>query len=416
MITVIGTVFSLTIVIFTLTSGQYTPRMLKNLSSDRGLRIVLGAYIATFVYALLVLRTLRSSESSAGEFVPVVSTGVAFFLALVCVVLLIYFIYHVINLIQPSTIFDRLHGETRDAVSELPERGEEETAGIPVLEVRSLMSGRPCVLRAEQSGYIQAVQMNQLMDAISSPGVTRVVELPFTVGSFVSAGLEIARLWPATESELDTERREKAHGAIVFGKERNITKDFTFGLRQFTDIALRGLSPSTNDPTTAMQAIDRTEALLVQLSDKELLQRLRRWDLSDEETVILKTRDLSYEDVVEICFDQSRRAALATGQVVFLKRWLDVIVNVAESNDSAERHRPLWMRAHDLARTAPMDLPDQRDALNLTLRIVEISACFKGLAPELEERINRDLTELLPLWDGSSHEEEVRKAIVGARN
>lgn len=420
LITVIGTVFSLTIVAFTLTSGQYTPRMLKNFSSDRGLRIVLGVYIATFVYALLALRTVRSAESSGGEFVPVVSVAVAFLLALVCVVLLIYFIYHVINLIQPSTIFERLHGETSKAISELPDlqnsSATKSTTDKRVSDpmenpgLRLLLSEKPGTLKAEESGYIQDIQMKSLVEAVSSPGVTRVVELPFVIGDFVSAGLDVARIWPANEDELDHEARKQAHEAIVFGKERSIPRDFTFGLRQLTDIALKGLSPSVNDPTTAMQALDRTEALLIQLAGKELPERFEEWNLGDEK-VMLRVANLTFEDVAEISFDQMRRAALNTGQVIFLKRWLEVILNAASANESAERRGSLWSRLLDLARTAPDQLPEERDAFDLTLRITDAAVRFKELEASLRKQIDRDLDEITQLWNEPPYKEDLQKAI-----
>lgn len=420
LITVIGTVFSLTIVAFTLTSGQYTPRMLKNFSSDRGLRIVLGVYIATFVYALLALRTVRSAESSGGEFVPVVSVAVAFLLALVCVVLLIYFIYHVINLIQPSTIFERLHGETSKAISELPDlqnsSATKSTTDKRVSDpmenpgLRLLLSEKPGTLKAEESGYIQDIQMKSLVEAVSSPGVTRVVELPFVIGDFVSAGLDVARIWPANEDELDHEARKQAHEAIVFGKERSIPRDFTFGLRQLTDIALKGLSPSVNDPTTAMQALDRTEALLIQLAGKELPERFEEWNLGDEK-VMLRVANLTFEDVAEISFDQMRRAALNTGQVIFLKRWLEVILNAASANESAERRGSLWSRLLNLARTAPDQLPEERDAFDLTLRITDAAVRFKELEASLRKQIDRDLDEITQLWNEPPYKEDLQKAI-----
>ena len=99
LITVIATVFSLTIVIFALTSGQYSPRMLWSLTSDRRLQVVLGFFVGTFVYCLLVLRLIKVSAGAETGFHPVESVAVAILLALVCVALLIYFIGYVTLLI-----------------------------------------------------------------------------------------------------------------------------------------------------------------------------------------------------------------------------------------------------------------------------------------------------------------------------
>ncbi len=66
-ITVTGVVFSITIVALSLAS-QFGPRLLYNFMRDRGNQFVFGLFIATYLYCLLVLRTIRSGEDHA--FVP----------------------------------------------------------------------------------------------------------------------------------------------------------------------------------------------------------------------------------------------------------------------------------------------------------------------------------------------------------
>lgn len=102
MITVAGVAFSITIVALTLASNQFGPRLLRNFVRDAGNQIVLGTFIATFVYCLLVLRTVRGEDDT--EFVPYVSVtlGVAF--ALTSLGVLIYFIHHVAISIQAENL------------------------------------------------------------------------------------------------------------------------------------------------------------------------------------------------------------------------------------------------------------------------------------------------------------------------
>ena len=57
MITVAGTVFSVTIAAVVYASGQYGPRLLTNFMKDRGNQFTLGTFIATYLYCLLILRT-----------------------------------------------------------------------------------------------------------------------------------------------------------------------------------------------------------------------------------------------------------------------------------------------------------------------------------------------------------------------
>src|SRR5580704_2289917 len=74
-ITVVGVVFSITIVALTLASTQFGPRMLRNFIRDRGTQHTLGAFVATFVYAVLALVAI--GPGAHGEFVPHISVTVA---------------------------------------------------------------------------------------------------------------------------------------------------------------------------------------------------------------------------------------------------------------------------------------------------------------------------------------------------
>ena len=112
-ITVAGVVFSITIVALQLASTQYTPRVLQNFMSDRGNQVVLGVFIGTFAYTLLVLRTVRSADDAGdGAFVPYAAVTVAILLVLASMAFLIYYLDHVTRWIEASSIIDRVTGDT----------------------------------------------------------------------------------------------------------------------------------------------------------------------------------------------------------------------------------------------------------------------------------------------------------------
>ena len=100
-ITVVGLVFSITIVALTLASTQFGPRMLRNFVRDRGTQITLGTFVATFVFSVLTLGSVaHSTPGGHGDFVPHLSITVAIGLVLVDLGVLIYFIHHVAKSIQ----------------------------------------------------------------------------------------------------------------------------------------------------------------------------------------------------------------------------------------------------------------------------------------------------------------------------
>lgn len=109
MITIAGVVFSMTLVALSLTSSQLGPRLLRNFMSDTSTQVVLGTFIATFVYCLLVLRTIRRAEEVA--FVPHLSVSLGVLLAVAGVGVLIYFIHHVSVSIQANEVAARIGTE-----------------------------------------------------------------------------------------------------------------------------------------------------------------------------------------------------------------------------------------------------------------------------------------------------------------
>lgn len=408
LITVIATVFSLTIVTLTLVSGQYSPRMLRSFMADRGLQVVLGAYIGTFVYSLMILR-LISTPGGSGSFNPVVSVAVAVLLALLCVSLLIYFINHVAKIIQSSTIVQMAHGDTMGLVNGLDDfEDSSEAVNDPEEnpEWADLLSEKPDTVKSRNSGYVESMNFEEILDSVVDEN-TKVVEIPPGPGTFVSAGLPVVKIWPARDGGLKSDTEQQANRAFVFGKERTFQQDLAFGLRQLSDIALKGLSPGINDPTTAMQAMDRMEAIFIALGTKSLPNRVQWQEVGGNE-VLVKVGYPSFDDLVGLAFDQVRRAAFTSGQVAVLEKLLEILDRALQTNTSDKRQQALWDRAYAVARQAPREIPDSHDAANLLLRAVKI---LRSATMKQRVRSNKDLDHLAELSDDLPDEGRIRENI-----
>ena len=416
LITVVATVFSLTVVVLQLASSSYTPRIMRSFTSDRGVQAVLGTYIATFLYSLLVLRIIRAPESEGAPFNPVISTTTAVVLTLVCVALLIYFIGHIVNIIQSSKIVGNIHADTLKIVARLddlvdaPAKDPDEPGARS--ELAGLLAGEPLTVLARESGYVQYVGVAGLVEAATGGaqgGKTTVVEIPFGPGRFVAAGLPVVRVWPARQANRRDEDRMR--GALVLDRERSFQQDFAFGLRQLSDIALKGLSPSVNDPTTAMQAMDRIEAIFIALGEKAMPPRVREEEANGA-SVLVKIGYYGFDDVVGLAFDQLRRVSFTSGQVAVLERLLEVLGRAIRANGLPERRRSLWARAYSVARLAPEQVSDPEDAVNLILKAV-------GLGGYLAETgqaslVKGDLKNLVEAAEVLRGGERVRVAVGGA--
>ncbi len=256
-ITVLGVVFSVTIVAFTLASQQFGPRMLRNFMRDLGTQVTLGSYAATFVYAVLTLGVIGGG-SKAEVFVPQISVAVSLVLVLINVLVLIYFIHHISVSIQMPVVISAIARNLSRAIDlQFPsadgaEPVREPNTGRTVAELTDLLVREGSAVTTAKSGYLQFVDIDELV-AIAARHDT-VVQLHYRPGHFVTHGLPLARIWPpaATTGEVAV-ALSRAH---VTGPHRTLDQDPVFALDQLVEIAIRALSPAVNDTFTALTCID----------------------------------------------------------------------------------------------------------------------------------------------------------------
>ncbi|WP_228041851.1 DUF2254 domain-containing protein [Planktothrix mougeotii] len=165
MMTVAVTTFSITIVALQLASSQFGPRLLRNFMRDIGNQVVLGTFISTFIYCLLILRTIRTEEDN--EFVPHLSVTCSVLLALASIAVLIYFIDHVANSIQAENVITEVTQDLNSAIERLfPEKiGEGESVHHPPVSQSILddFHAHSCSIQSLKSGYIQAINQHRLI-------------------------------------------------------------------------------------------------------------------------------------------------------------------------------------------------------------------------------------------------------------
>ena len=256
MISFTGLVFSITVVVLVLTSGQFSPRVLRQFIRDRTIQWSLGLFVATFLFAMTTLREVQGTDET-GPFVPRISVTVSFLLVLAAVAMFVHYINHVVHMIQVSSIIDSIGAETRSLIDGRCPVDPPPDAPEPIL------IGPAETVTAPRPGMVTVVQAGALTRRAETDGV--VVVLALRVGEFVPAGAPLMTVHgrPADATgELD----EAGYAASVgLDVERSMDQDIAFGFRQLVDIAVKALSPSVNDPTTASQATDVLHDLLRRL-------------------------------------------------------------------------------------------------------------------------------------------------------
>jgi len=262
MITFTGLVFSITIVVLQLTSSQFSPRVLRTFLRDRQTQWALGVFTATFVYSVLVLRTVQSGDTDGVRtFVPGVATTVAVVLLLASVALFVSYIHHIATAIQVSSIIEVIGDETREAIERRYPSGRGEPVDATALPPAGL---KHAVVPARSSGVLQSLDDERLVGLARAAGV--VLRSGVLMGDYLPAG---APLFEVVGDPADLDVGAVA-ASVVQGRERSLHQDVGFGLRQLVDVADRALSPSTNDPTTAVQVLDQLHDLLRRLATRPL--------------------------------------------------------------------------------------------------------------------------------------------------
>lgn len=261
-ISTVGVVFSVTMVVLQLASSEFTPRVLGSFLANRVVQTTFGLFIATFVFALTVLRSVLSEGEEAEGFVPRVSVSFAFVLVLGCVGLFLAFIRSITDSIQVSTVISRIGDRTMDLLDRVMP-GTDETGYGPTWSPAPDMP-RTRIRVDSRHGHLDEVDVPRMVAlAAERDGV---LVLAPQLGDFTTRGQELATFWG---TGWDAEASEALNGCVRLTTERTMRQDVTFGFRQLVDIGDRALSSGVNDPTTATQVIHELHRLL-----REVVQRV----------------------------------------------------------------------------------------------------------------------------------------------
>ncbi|MDQ3327934.1 MAG: DUF2254 domain-containing protein [Chloroflexota bacterium] len=347
-----GIAFSSTLVVLSLSASTYTPRVLRNFTSDLGNQIVLGTLLSTFVYALLVLRTIRNGENGGEGFVPTLAVTFAVLIAVLDLAVFIYFVHHIAQSIQVSTITAGVAKETKARIGDLfPQhlgKGPDEVDEPH--EPRDRLVGAR--VPAPQAGYLLLVDEDDLMDLTTEHDLT--LRLERRIGEFVPEGATLAMVAP--RERMDTELVAKIQQTCALGQQRTLSQDVEFGMRQLVDIALKALSPGINDVTTATTCLDHLGDILRQLAPRAMPPR-HRYDERGALRVIAPGP--TFDGLMGLAFDQIRTAGRA--QAAVLLRMLAILEDLASVSESPSRRRTLLLHAKLLGKAAERGLPDERD-------------------------------------------------------
>ncbi|MFF5965495.1 DUF2254 domain-containing protein [Streptomyces collinus] len=342
MMTFIGVVFSISLVAVQMASGQFTPRVVRLFVRSRITKATFAVFLATFVLTLLVLTSFDSVEDPrAVTSVPLVQSVLTLCMVGLSLLLFVLYVNSTLRLMRISHVIARIASWSFRVTASMP---------VPAVgqEAPGLDTVTAWVPHEGRAGVLRDVHVARLVRVARKHGV--VLRLIPRIGDFVVPGMPVLAVHGGPVPP-----RRMLRYAVSVGVERTYHQDLGFGLRQLSDIALRALSPAINDPTTAVQALDRVVQFLAALSRRPLDAALHR-DRAGAVRLVQPVPD--WTELVDLGFAEVRGCAVGSPQISRrMLAGLDDLLLLAppERREPLLRHRELLRQAVGLAAPTASD-------------------------------------------------------------
>ena len=331
-----GFVTSVILMLVQFGSSQFSPRFVARFRRSRTLMFALSTFSATFLFALVSTAQIGRGDAT---FVPTRTLIAALLLTLLSILMFLLLINSTSNELRVARVVqmvDKLARDVFDTIYPASASGaaaEQEVAHAlagrtPVQTVRLGPVGR-VVVAIDQGGIANLARKH---DAV--------VELVPAIGDHVPGGGKLLNVYGA---QVLPERRLRRY--VAMGDERTLDDDPAFAIRMLVDVAIKALSPAINDPTTAVQSLDRIEDLLRYAAAKHLSVGVVA-DADGTSRLVFPTP--TWDDLVHLALDEIR--AFGAGQYQVARRMRALLDDLI--NDLPVGRRAVLQRQSDLLNDA----------------------------------------------------------------
>src|SRR5919202_2578140 len=176
MVSLTTLVLTVTLVAVQLAMGQFSPRIVGALLTDRWSQLAIGLFGGSFLVTVLTLREIRGSDKGS---VPGLSMLLSYVLMFASIVVLVLFVHHAGQGLRAAGLIDLVGDRSREFI--VRAHGE-----------RPVATGGPEGIAAAQPGNVVRLDRRALVAA--ARGADCVLELIPVVGDFVVGGSPLFRV------------------------------------------------------------------------------------------------------------------------------------------------------------------------------------------------------------------------------
>jgi uncharacterized membrane protein len=188
------------------------------------------------------------------------------------------------------------------------------------------------------------------------------------IGDFVVRNTTLASL--ALKEAPGEEIIAAVQAAYSISRHRTLQQDCAFGVRQIVDMAMRALSPSVNDTTTAVMCVDYLTAILSRLACREIPSS-HRYEEGELRVIAIGQ---SFASLLAESFDQIRGSAI--GNVAIMLRMLGALQTIASLTASPSRRRALRDQVQWIAELAERTIESPHDRARFESRLARVREAF----------------------------------------
>lgn len=274
-ITISTFTFSTTMLVLTMYSSQFTPRVVENFLNNKTTMKSFGIFLSGFIYAITSLLFINTNKD--GNLVIAASVGVIYII--VGLVYFLIFIHNVSTHIQASDLIFRLHEEAIREIEQYTNFAKESEI-ISEVKLNEIIANKNFIkVFAPADGYIQEIDYQRLKNFAQK--YKCIVCFEKVVGQFVSTETKILRIYFEGYEVFTETVLNELYLCILIGNKKTQNQDFSFTIQKIVEIALKALSPGINDPNTAIHCLKIIGVLLRDLANIEkgyiLLKEHDQW-------------------------------------------------------------------------------------------------------------------------------------------
>ncbi|MCR8847740.1 DUF2254 domain-containing protein [Rossellomorea sp. SC111] len=244
------------LVVLTMFSGQFSPRMLLDFISDKQTQHALGIFNGSFVYVLLLFLFIGNSKKEMFVAAPVMTIGLAFLSALT----FIFFINHASTWMQVHNITYNMKQVSEVMINQTLKKDLETHRTTEHGDTMDQYKQNIIHVSSRGSGYIQLIDFQGMIQRAKTENL--VIQLHYKVGDYVLAGNEIVSIWGPDTKDIST---NFYLDFIEMGHKETEIQDLQMGIHKLAEVAIKSLG--NDDPKTASNTIDQMADLMLTIED-----------------------------------------------------------------------------------------------------------------------------------------------------